>query len=62
MKKRILRFALLFFLSGLVFSNYSCSKKMGCAINDKAQAKADKNGKFKKQKTRSGLFPKGMGK
>ncbi len=60
MRKRIIRFSILFMLSAFLLTSYSCTKKTGCAINDKAHNKADKNGNFKKKKTKSGLFPKGM--
>ncbi len=51
----------LFFLVAFCFmvsTSYSCSKKIGCPINDKAQTKTDKKGNFKKSKAKSGLFPK----
>ncbi len=61
MKKRIYQFGVIILLSLFITSTYSCTKKTGCAINEKAHVKSDKDGNFKKKKAKSGLFPKNMG-
>ncbi len=62
MKKYI---SILCFATFLIFgatTMTSCSKKTGCPINENVKPKADKNGNFKRSKTKSGLFPKKRGK
>ncbi len=52
-------FILIMALAGITTS--SCrSRKEGCPINDSTYAKPNKKGKFKKSRTKSGLFPKKM--
>lgn len=60
MRKKIIHYSIIFFLSAFVLTSYSCSKKTGCPINEKANVKPDKKGNYKKKKTKSGLFPKNM--
>lgn len=53
----------LVFALGLLFfgiSNSSCSKKTGCPMNENAHVQPNKKGKYKKSKSKSGLFPKDM--
>lgn len=37
-----------------------CARKSGCPVNEGAHQEADKDGKFKKRKSNSELFPKDM--
>jgi hypothetical protein len=51
------------FAIGLFFlgiSSSSCSKKSGCPMNENAHVQPNKKGKYKKSKSKSGLFPKDM--
>ena len=50
---------LLFFAVSIIFSAPSCSRKSGCPA-ETAQAKVDKNGEYKANKTKSGLMSKKM--
>ena len=43
-----------------VLSTTSCSRGYGCKMNENAHAQPNKKGNYKKSKTKSGLFPKGM--
>ncbi len=57
------KYRVLILFLGLAFmatSNYSCSRKTGCKINDKEelQPKTKKDGSYKRSKTKSGLFKK----
>lgn len=56
--RKSLIFSLALLFAGLTVS--SCTPKTGCKINEEAHAKTGKDGKFKKSKTKSGLFPKNM--
>ena len=56
--RRLLTLALGLSLAAGVGSG--CARKSGCPVNDAAHAEADKKGRFKKGKTKSGLFPKDM--
>ena len=38
----------------------ACARKSGCPVNESAHREADKDGKFKKGKSKSELFPKDM--
>lgn len=60
MKKKIVLFCIVLFLSGTVTTTYSCSKKTGCPINENARAKPNKKGEFGKKRGKSNLFPKKM--
>ena len=48
------------FAATLLVSTSSCNRGTGCPINENAHVQPNKKGKYKKTKTRSGLFPKGM--
>jgi len=52
----ILALCLLF----LGFSSSSCGRKSGCPMNENAHVQPNKKGKYKKSKSKSGLFPKDM--
>ncbi len=60
MRKYFVRFSILFFLTAFTLTSYSCSKKTGCPINEKAHVKPDKKGNFGKKRGKSNLFPKNM--
>ena len=60
MKKYSALFAIVLFASFFVFSTTSCSRGYGCKINENAHVQPNKKGNYKKSKTRSGLFPKGV--
>lgn len=59
MKKLSLLLTLVFAASFLV-STTSCNRGTGCPINENAHVQPNKKGNYKKTKTRSGLFPKGV--
>ncbi|HHM20387.1 MAG TPA: hypothetical protein ENJ20_00060 [Bacteroidetes bacterium] len=52
----------LFLFSVLLFAlcATSCHRGYGCKMNENAHIQPNKKGKYKKSKTRSGLFPKGV--
>jgi hypothetical protein len=54
------RFLLLFFAFTLLISITSCHRKAHCPAYDNVHTKTDKQGQFKKSKTKSNLFPKKM--
>lgn len=54
------RFILLLFVSVLLFSITACNRKAHCPAYDNVHTKTDKQGQFKKSKTKSNLFPKKM--
>lgn len=60
MKKFSALFIFLFLASFFVFSTSSCSRGYGCKMNENAHVQPNKKGKYKRSKTRSGLFPKGV--
>ncbi|HFA49231.1 MAG TPA: hypothetical protein ENJ95_09465 [Bacteroidetes bacterium] len=62
MKKNSALLVFLFSACLLLLTTPSCSRKTGCPINEKAHVQPNKKGEYKKSKTRSGLFPKGMNK
>jgi hypothetical protein len=62
MKKFPALFIFMLIATFLVFSTTSCSRGYGCKINENAHVQPNKKGNYKKSKTRSGLFPKGMNK
>jgi hypothetical protein len=60
--KKLPTLLILVFASFLLVSTSSCNRGTGCPINENAHIQPNKKGKYKKSKTRSGLFPKGMNK
>ena len=60
MKKFSALFIFLFLASFFVMSTSSCSRGYGCKMNENAHVQPNKKGKYKRSKTRSGLFPKGV--
>jgi predicted small secreted protein len=60
-KTLILLFAVVLVAAGSLTLS-SCNRGSGCPINEKAHVQPNKKGNYPKSKTRSGLFPKGMGK
>lgn len=54
------RFILLLFTFALIISMTSCHRKAHCPAYDNVHTKTDKQGQFKKSKTKSNLFPKKM--
>ena len=47
-------------LGGAAVTSAGCARKSDCPVNEAAHAEADKEGKFKKGKSKSELFPKDM--
>jgi hypothetical protein len=43
-----------------MFTSYSCAKKTGCPINEKAHVKPNGKGEYGKKRGKSNLFPKHM--
>lgn len=60
MRKVIIRYSIFFFLSAFMLTSYSCAKKTGCPINEKAHVKPNAKGEYGKKKGKSNLFPKHM--
>ena len=58
--RRAVTLALAACLLGGATAMTGCSRKSGCPVNEAAHAEADKEGKFKKGKSKSELFPKDM--
>ncbi len=44
----------------LFFAASSCNRGSGCPATESAHNQPDKKGNYKKSKTKSGLFPKGV--
>lgn len=62
---KIKSFRYLVFALGLLFlglSTSACGRKSGCPMNENAHVQPNKKGKYKKSKSKSGLFPKDMNK
>ena len=49
---------LVFSLSFALTSNYSCTPKVGCEVNQNMGPKVDKRGNMKKKKGKTNLFDK----
>ena len=47
-------------LVGAAAASTGCARKSGCPVNEAAHAEANKEGKFKKTKSKSELFPRDM--
>ncbi len=60
MKKNILIYFFGIILIGFAMTSSSCSKKVGCPVNENVNAKSGKNGKMSKRRGNSNLFPKKM--
>lgn len=60
MKKSM--FSIVFGCAILLFlvSTTACNRGYGCPMNESAHVQPDKKGNYKRSKTKSGLFPKGV--
>ena len=58
--KKLPALFILILASFFLVSISSCHRGTGCPINENAHVQPNKKGKYKKSKTRSGLFPKGV--
>ena len=58
--KKLPALLVLVMASFFLLSTSACNRGTGCPINENAHVQPNKKGDYKKSKTRSGLFPKGV--
>ena len=60
MKKNILIYLFGLCIISFAMVNTSCTKKVGCPVNENVNAKSGRKGKLSNRKGKSNLFPKKM--